>query len=96
MSTAMDASSRDDWAAERLTAFMSWLPGVAVNEMARRATKWATESLDAEVGALLGPGSVEAVIGLPAGADVRPGPGRLGIAGTPRRPRCPAWDAVRC
>jgi diguanylate cyclase (GGDEF)-like protein len=66
--TAMDASSRDDWAAERLTAFMSWLPGVAFNEIARRATKWATESLDAEVGALLGPGSVEAVIGLPAGA----------------------------
>ena len=68
MSTAMGASSRDDWAAERLTAFMSWLPGVAVNEMAQRATKWATESLDAEVGALLGPRSVEAVIGLSAGS----------------------------
>ena len=46
---------------------MSWLPGVAVERMARRAIKWATDSLDAEVGAVVGPGSVEAVIGLPAG-----------------------------
>ncbi|HXR21366.1 MAG TPA: GAF domain-containing protein, partial [Acidimicrobiales bacterium] len=68
MPTPMDASSRGDWAAGRLTGFMSLLSAVAANEMARRATKWATESLDAEVGALIGPGSVEVVIGLPADA----------------------------
>jgi diguanylate cyclase (GGDEF)-like protein len=67
MSTAMEASSRDGWAAERLTTFMSWLPGVAVGEIAQRAIKWAAESLEAEVGALVGPCAIEASIGLPAG-----------------------------
>jgi diguanylate cyclase (GGDEF)-like protein len=64
---AMEASSRDGWAAERLTTFMSWLPGVAGSQIAQRAIKWATESLEAEVGAVLGPCSIEASIGLPAG-----------------------------
>ena len=67
MSTATEASSRDGWAAERLTTFMSWLPGVAVGEIAQRAIKWAAESLEAEVGALVGPCAIEASIGLPAG-----------------------------
>jgi diguanylate cyclase (GGDEF)-like protein len=63
----MGTSSRDDSAAERLTAFMSWLPGVAVSEMAQRAIEWAAASLDAEVGAVVGRCSVEAVIGFAAG-----------------------------
>lgn len=67
MSTAIEASSRDGWAAERLTTFMSWLPGVAVGEIAQRAIKWAAESLEAEVGAVVGRCSIEAAIGLPAG-----------------------------
>jgi diguanylate cyclase (GGDEF)-like protein len=64
---AMEASSRDGWAAERLTTFMSWLPSVAGSEIAQRAIKWATESLEAQVGAVVGPLSIEAVTGLPAG-----------------------------
>ena len=70
MSTAIEASSRDGWAAERLTTFMSWLPGVAGSQIAQRAIKWATESLEAEVGAVLGPCSIEASIGLPAGTGL--------------------------
>jgi diguanylate cyclase (GGDEF)-like protein len=67
VSTAIDVSSRDDWGAERLTAFMSWLPGVAVNEMAQSAIEWAASALGAEVGAVIGPGEVEAVIGFSTG-----------------------------
>jgi diguanylate cyclase (GGDEF)-like protein len=63
----MEASARDGWAAERLTTFMSWLPGVSVGDIAQRAIKWAAESLEAEVGVVLGPCAIEAAIGLPAG-----------------------------
>jgi diguanylate cyclase (GGDEF)-like protein len=62
----MEASSRDGWAAERLTTFMSWLPG-AGGDIAQSAIKWAAESLEADIGAVVGPCSVEAAIGLPAG-----------------------------
>ena len=63
----MEASSRDGWDAERLTTFMSWLPGLAVSEMAQRAIKWAAGALEAEVGTVVGPSAIEAAIGLPAG-----------------------------
>ncbi len=68
MSTATDVSPRDDWAAERLTAFMSWLSGIAVNDMAQRAIEWAASALGAEVGAVIELGEVEVVTGFPSGA----------------------------
>lgn len=61
-------SSHEDGAAERLTAFMSWLPSVPAAEMAERAVAWAAEALDAEVGAVVTRSAVEAVIGFAAGA----------------------------
>lgn len=67
-SSSAIGSSSSEWAAEPLTAFMSWLPGVALNEMARRATKWVKEALGADAGALVGPASVEASSGFPADA----------------------------
>lgn len=68
MLSAGDASSGEAWAAERLTAFMSWLAGAKSDKMAQEGTEWLAKALGAEVGALVGPTSVEALIGFPLGA----------------------------